>query len=112
MFFSSVASPQEGCMCSSLLSPSAVFCHDSFTQAPFFVDLVDQVRDFSIESQIEDLQSINQVWSFYLIYFLSGDVIGRVFPTKSAYIQGGFYSGGAQVLLFAMLGERRAKRRV
>ncbi|KAL1340562.1 hypothetical protein AAHE18_09G024800 [Arachis hypogaea] len=40
------------------------------------------VRDFSIESQIEDLQSINQVWSFYLIYFLSGDVIGRVFPAN------------------------------
>ncbi|RYR62192.1 hypothetical protein Ahy_A04g019594 isoform A [Arachis hypogaea] len=41
-FFSSVASPQEGCMCSSLLLPSAIFSHDSFTQAPFFADLVDQ----------------------------------------------------------------------
>ncbi|XP_016175949.1 uncharacterized protein LOC107618406 isoform X2 [Arachis ipaensis] len=48
-------------MCSCLLSPSAVFSGDSFTQAAFVVDLVDQVRNFSIESQIEDLQSINQI---------------------------------------------------
>ncbi|XLU29310.1 hypothetical protein S245_065376 [Arachis hypogaea] len=47
-------------MCSCLLSPSAVFSGDSFTQAAFVVDLVDQVRNFFIESQIEDLQSINQ----------------------------------------------------
>ncbi|XP_025653144.1 uncharacterized protein [Arachis hypogaea] len=58
-FFSTVASPQEGCMCSSLLSLSAIFSCDSFTQAPFFADLVDQVKDFPIESQIEDLQPIN-----------------------------------------------------
>ncbi|XP_057763585.1 uncharacterized protein LOC130984714 [Arachis stenosperma] len=58
-FFSTVASPQEGCMFSSLLSPSAVFSYDSLTQAPFFADLVDQVKYFPIESQIEDLQAIN-----------------------------------------------------
>ncbi|XP_072088106.1 uncharacterized protein [Arachis hypogaea] len=52
-------SPQEGCMCCSLLSLSAVFSCDSFTQAPFLADLVDQVKNFPIESQIEDLQAIN-----------------------------------------------------
>ncbi|XP_020967606.1 uncharacterized protein LOC107615768 [Arachis ipaensis] len=40
------------------------------------------VKDFPIESQIEDLQPINQVSGFYLIYFLSDDVIGRIFPAK------------------------------
>ncbi|XP_016178806.1 uncharacterized protein LOC107621286 [Arachis ipaensis] len=52
-------SPHEGCMCCSLLSLSAVFSRNSFAQAPFLVDLVDQVKDFLIESQIEDLQGIN-----------------------------------------------------
>ncbi|XP_016173712.1 ATP-dependent DNA helicase PIF1-like [Arachis ipaensis] len=78
-----------------------VFCHGQLYVAVFRVrnrnglkillcddGLVDPIRienvvkDFPIESQIEDLQPINQVSGFYLIYFLSGDVIGRVFPAK------------------------------
>ncbi|XP_016167920.1 uncharacterized protein LOC107610376 [Arachis ipaensis] len=57
----------------------------------------DTVRNFPIESQIEDLQPINQVllsrvWDFYLIYFLSGDVIARVFPTKHKVVCAEFNS--------------------
>ncbi|RYR49324.1 hypothetical protein Ahy_A07g035775 [Arachis hypogaea] len=83
---SNVASPLQWYMCSSVIPPSAVPFIDSLTQLPFFTDLVEHVSDFLMESQIQDLQSINQVWSFYLIYFLCGDVIDRVSSAKCTVV--------------------------